>query len=441
MVRFPGAYFVPLTQAVTVTAGNTTNLANLSLSKVSTGIVPVTLNITGLESADAATIMLTDSGNYTFNSFSAANGNTQLRLISGDNVVFNLQLSAKYSPVLPVTISASSGKVVNISVIASPAPIGKIVGYYETWLATSTWTPDTYSLANIPAYVTSIPLAFARPDATYSSGSFNGTGLDFTPAFSLVKSAVAIAQAKGQKITLSVGGATYQNFASLNVPALIALVKDLGLDGINLDFEPANGSCSNLNTAQLSCPSDTQLIAIISQLRAGLDTIRPNMTLSAAVWSIGAYGTVNYPTTKYGPVGSNSGLWINPLKQVGSKLTELYLMSYDAGTYTPTGTVCPSGTAACYDPSAALLAYKSIFNGPIYQGIEVPPEAWGGNILSPAKAVTLASTAGNAGGAGIMIWALEVQGNGYTANSFLSAICSLYNPNNGSLCSQLVPLN
>ena len=436
-----GVYYAPLSQAVSVSAGGTTNLASVALNKVVSGIVPITLKITGLESGDVATVQLTDSANYTFNSFTATNGNTSLNVINGDNLIFNLQLSSKYNLVNPISINANSGHIVNISVTAATAPVGKIVGYYETWLATATWTPETYSLAKIPSYVNTIPIAFAKPDATYTSGSFKGTGLDFTPAFSLVKSSVGIAQGKGQKILLSVGGATYQNFNKINVPALIGIVRDLGLDGIDLDFEPSGGNCSNLNTAQISCSTDNQLISIITQLRAGLDTIRPNMTLAAAVWSIGAYGTVNYPTTKYGPVGANSGIWINPLKQVGNKFTELYLMSYDAGVYTPTGTACPAGTAACYDPSAALLAYKSIFSGPIYQGIEVPPEAWGGNILTPAKAVALATTAAKSGGAGTMLWALEVQGAGYTSNSFLQPICSLYNPNSPNLCSQLIPLN
>lgn len=436
-----GTYYAPLKQTVNVVAGGTNNVGTINLTKVNSGIIPITLNITGLESGDTATILLTDSANYTFNSFTAANGNTQLSVLNSDNLIFNLKLSSKYDLVTPVSVSTSSGKVVNIAITKAPAPAGKIVGYYETWMARATWTPETYSLAVIPGYVNTIPIAFAKPDASYTSGSFSGTGLDFTPAFSLVKASVGIAQAKGQKILLSVGGATYQNFAKINVPALIGIVKDLGLDGIDLDFEPSGGGCSNLNTAQLSCPTDAPLINIITQLRAGLDTIRPGMTLSAAVWSIGAYGTVNYPTSKYGPVGANSGIWVNPLKQVGNKFNEIYLMSYDAGVYTPTGTKCPTGTAACYDPSAALLAYKSIFNGPVYQGIEVPPEAWGGNILTPSKAVDLVSTAAKAGGAGTMLWALQVQGIGYTANSFLQPICSLYYPNNPNLCSQLIPLN
>ncbi len=162
------------------------------------------------------------------------------------------------------------------------------------------------------------------------------------------------------------------------------------------------------------------------------------MILTAAVWSTGAYGTTDYPTNKYGPNGDNSGIWINPLKQVGNKLDDIFLMSYDAGVYTPTGTACTAG--ACYDPSAALKAYISIYSGPVYQGIEVPPEAWGGNVSTPAKGVALATTASSNGGAGIMIWALQVQGGGYTSNSFLQPICQLFNPSS-SLCTQLIPLN
>jgi len=339
-----------------------------------------------------------------------------------------------------ILVAVESANPENVPPVTPLVTTGQLVAYYETWLAMATWTPETYSLAKIPAYINTIVIAFAKPNAIYTKGNFSGTGLDFTPGFSVVAAAIKLAQAKGQKVLLSVGGATYQNFAGLNIPALIGIVKDLGMDGIDLDFEPAGGNCANLNTNQLVCPSDNQLINIITQLRTGLDSIRPGLTLSAAVWSIGAYGSANYPTTKYGPVGANSGIWINPLKQVGNKLDELFLMSYDAGVYTPTGTVCV-GSIACYDPAAALLAYKALYKGPIYQGIEVPPEAWGGNLLTPTKALAVANSAATNGAAGMMIWALEVQGYGYTANSFLQPLCLLYHPSAQNLCNQLVPLN
>lgn len=439
-----GVYYSPLKQAATITAGAATNLGNVNFTKVSSGIVPVILSVTGLQGNDVATVTVTDSYNYTFNVFSVANGQTSLNMLNNDNVVFNISIPTKYKTVSPVSATISSGKVVSIGVSQAPAPVGQIVGYYETWLARATWEASTYSLANIPAYVNTITIAFAKPDAVYTSGSFSGTGLDFTPSFSLVESSIAIAHSKGQKVLLSVGGATYQNFTNLHEVDLANIVKDLHLDGIDIDFEPSAGNCSNLNTTSISCPTDVQLESYISRLRTALDKVRPGLTLSAAVWSIGAYGTPTYPTTqngivKYGPVGANSGIWVNPLKNVGSKLDELFLMSYDAGVYTPTGTTCSS--YACYDPSAALSAYKAIYSGPIYQGIEVPPEAWGGNVLTPTNSVNLATTAASLGAAGTMIWALEVQGNGYTSNSFLQPICLLYNPSATSLCSQLVPLN
>ncbi|MBP9742627.1 MAG: hypothetical protein KBD37_04635 [Burkholderiales bacterium] len=440
-----GIYYAPLKQAVTITAGSTTNAGNINFTKVTTNIIPIILTITGLQGSDVATITITDSSNYTFNVLSNGNGSITLNMLNNDNIVLNVSVPTKYKALNPISTTVVNGSVVNLNITQLPLPSGQIVGYYETWLATATWDAATYSLAKIPAYVNTIPLAFAKPDATYTSGSFVGTGLDFTPSFSLVESSIAIAHSKGQKVLLSVGGATYQNFGTatnskMNVPALIGLVRDLHLDGIDLDFEPSGNGCSNLNATSLSCPTDQQLINIITSLRSGLDTLKPGLILSAAVWSIGAYGTPSYPTTTYGPVGVNSAIWVNPLKQVGNKLDEIFLMSYDAGIYTPTGSTCAAGQF-CYDPSAALSAYKAIYSGPIYQGMEVPPEAWGGNVLAPANAVTLATTAANLGASGVMIWALEVQGNGYTSNSFLQPICLLYNPGANSLCSQMIPLN
>ncbi len=57
--------------------------------------------------------------------------------------------------------------------------------YFETWA--SKWTADSeeMDLANIPAVVNVVYLAFAKPDNTYVSGqyTFNGTGLNFSQSF------------------------------------------------------------------------------------------------------------------------------------------------------------------------------------------------------------------------------------------------------------------
>ena len=446
-----GIYYAPLKQSVSVLAGGTTNIGNIGFSKVSSGIVPLILNVSGLATGDTATVTITDSNNYTFNTVTVGNGNTTLNLLTGDKVVFNFSVSSKYSAVNPASVTVASGNNIEVPFSVAPAASGQIVGYFETWEATATWESATYSIAAVPAYVNIMPLAFAMPNSTYVAGSYNfaaaGLGISASPKVAL--GAIKIAQSKGQKVLLSVGGATYQNFANLNVPATIALVNDLGLDGIDIDFEPSSGSCSNLNTTQISCPTDSQLISIIKQFRTALNqlgqTNGKKMYLSAAVWSIGAYGTSSYPTTKYGPVGSNSGIWINPLKQVGTDFDYLFLMSYDAGVYTPTGTTCPSSAAACYDPQAALAAYQSLYSGPVFQGIEVPPEAWGGNVSTPASDLALAAADSKNGGAGIMIWALQVQGNdgagNVNSNNYLQPICSLFNPGNTSLCNQAIPMN
>ena len=428
-----GVYAAPLNKAVTVAAGVTNNLGSLSMSAPNTTVVPMSIVVTGLASGESATVTLTDSMNYKFNTFSIKAGTNDVKLLNGDNVVFNISANSKYNQINPTAVTVSSGNVVNVSFTQPQPGSGKIVGYFETWQATGTWESATYSIATVPSYVNTMPLAFAKPDSVYTAGSFNfaGAGLGIAASPQVAVGAIKLARAKGQKVLLSVGGATYPNFAALNVPAIMALVKDLGVDGVDLDYEADTNGCTNLNTASLSCPTDTQLISVITQLRAGLDAIRPGMTLSAAVWSIGAYGTTTFPTTTYLPGGSKSALWVNPLKQVGNKLDEIYIMSYDAGNASSTG----------YNPISAFKAYKAIYTGPIYLGVEVPPEAWGGNVTTPAQAQSLATQVSQLGGAGIMLWALQVQGLGYTSNSFLQPICLMYNANNSTLCSQMIPQN
>lgn len=437
-----GNYYDAYSNSKLVISSGTTTLGNIQLTKDVAAPIAITLNISGLNSSDVATIQLSDNytqtgqttQQFTYNPINnIKNGITILKLLPGDNIVFNVTVPSIYNTVNPISYTVAANGTISV-VITKPAPVtGKIVGYFETWQATATWDPATYSIATVPAYVNIMPLAFAKPDSTYIAGSynFNAAGLGIASTSSVAVGAIANAQAKGQKVLLSVGGATYQNFAALNVPATIALVKDLNLDGIDLDFEPSSGSCTNLNNElTLNCPTDAQLISIITQLRNGLDNYKPGLMLTAATWSIGAYGTSKYPTTTNGPVGSNSGIWINPLKQVGNKLNAIFLMSYDAGNASTTG----------YDPATALKAYISLYSGPVYQGIEVPPEAWGGNVSTPSQDVALATTAINNGGAGVMIWALQVQGAGYTASSYLQPICTIFNPGS-ALCSQTIPLH
>jgi hypothetical protein len=72
-------------------------------------------------------------------------------------------------------------------------------------MARATWESATYSLAKIPAYVGIIPIAFAKPDSSYTAGSYNytGAGLGITATKDVTLGAIKLAQAKGQKLLLS----------------------------------------------------------------------------------------------------------------------------------------------------------------------------------------------------------------------------------------------
>lgn len=114
--------------------------------------------------------------------------------------------------------------------------------------------------------------------------------------------------------------------------------------------------------------------------------------LTAAAWSIGAYGDDQWKVSQ--PQGGYTGMYINPLRQAGTALDMLNVMSYDAGNKASTG----------YDP---LEAYQHYFHGSIAVGIEVAPEAWGGNISSLQDVEKLVAATAARPGDGAMIWALQ----------------------------------
>ncbi len=450
-----GIYYSYPILAKTIIANQTVNLGNI-VAQSESNIITEPIVITGLKTGDNVVLVFTDN-KHMYNSevitgiHESTPVTTPLKFINGSIITINVITNSNYQMVAPATITIQAGQTYTIPLVEVKSPNQQIVGYYETWMGTATWESATYSLAKIPPYVNIIPIAFAKPDSQYVGGSYKfsdaGLGISATP--SVAVGAIKIAQAKGQKLLLSVGGATYPNFGAFNLQATLDLVADLGLDGVDFDYEGDPNYCTNLNSVSLTCSTDTQIINIITQLRNGLDQLQvrfnKKMYLTAAVWSIGAYGTTSFPSTgapagngvtRYGPYGSRAGMWVNPLKQIGNKFDAIFLMSYDAGNVSSTG----------YAPLDALKSYKAIYNGPIYLGVEVPPEAWGGNLTTPAQAVNNAQAAMALGASGTMIWALQVQGNDGTknvnSNSYLQPICALYNPlTQSSYCSGVIPLN
>jgi len=268
-----------------------------------------------------------------------------------------------------------------------------------------------------------ISIAFMRPDSTYTSHSFVGTGIDFTSTFDKIKTAIELIRAAHNetRIVIGVGGATYYNWVKLNATSVAALVVDLGLDGVDIDYEPDTAlcdysTCCHVVSGQVQCKSDVQYRSVIVALRRALDSRGNNpftgarYILNAATWSVGAYGEGNF--SKAVPHAGRTGMMLNVLNDATSSaaLDCLQIMAYNA--------------AADYDQLIALAAYQFAastgqFVGPILIGIALPSEASPGPSYTPPQAQQLAAKQVTAGGNGIMFWYIQ----GDTNYTYANALC------------------
>jgi len=275
------------------------------------------------------------------------------------------------------------------------SPNKMFVGYFESW--SEKWASDGKSshLANLPSYVNVVNLAFMRPEGQYNGNlNIGSTGLDFPYDGKTLKAAISTLKQRnpGTKVLISVGGATFTNWGSLNEGAIAHFVKDFGLDGVDVDYEPTNPACSS-NNGKVSCRTDQEFINVINRVRKVLP--RPYI-VSIAGFSIGAYGQGNFKSAS--PQGDHTGVSVNMLKAVGGSLDWIHIMSYDAGN--------------SFDPQTAFWAYKSLFSGKITIGIEIPPEAWGGHVYTMSQVGRLGDFVNQNGGAGLMVWSLHQKPNG-----------------------------
>jgi len=295
------------------------------------------------------------------------------------------------------------------TVTTTVGPLGnQYVGYYESWRDPYTSSASSSRIANLPPYVTQVLLSFFRPGSTYAGGvTFEGTGLTFSSPPEVVKESIALLKSKnpGTRVLLSVGGATYSEWSNLNAAAAATFVSEFGLDGIDIDFEPQGADCQS-NNGVVSCATDQLYIDSVRQLRFALPS---DKMLTAAVWSIGAYGEGSYVDAT--PQGGYTGVSINMLKTVGFQLDSLNIMAYDAG---PT-----------FQPKLAYEAYSTYYSGPMQLGMQVPPESWGGHELTMAEVTDLSFFVKAQGGSGMMLWALTKEGSP-SAEAVSKEVCVIF---------------
>jgi chitinase len=168
-------------------------------------------------------------------------------------------------------------------------------------------------------------------------------------------------------VFISVGGWSYSQgtqWEHFNATNVVNLALDLGASGVDIDWESSGSACTK-SPGTVTCTKDAEIIGIINSLH----TARQGLQISIAGWSTGAYYVIGSPFEE-GKVQWGSpfgGTMYQVVKQQGSKISFINLMSYDGGEY--------------YDPREGYESYRAIYSGPINMGIEIAPEGAGGAVL------------------------------------------------------------
>ena len=283
------------------------------------------------------------------------------------------------------------------------------VGYLPSWGINwfSTATAGTSQIATIPEVYTHSMIAFAQPDLSFNGTNWTGTGIQFSMDLSAVRAAIDLLHARGQKIFLAVGGATYNNWDALvaeqgraisgttHKKALYDLMLALDLDGLDVDYE----ADSNLVRYKKS----------ILALHEVIEALGTDKELSLAGWSTGADCTI---ATSGDPWCSGQGIswWggnagrelqvFRALVDSGYPLEELFafvsVMSYDGGTNR-------------FSPVNLWGNYRKIYEGTLNLGMELAPESWGGAELVASNVQAQACSATSI-----------IQGDSYQADGIIN---------------------
>ncbi|QRM34286.1 hypothetical protein JO965_34200 (plasmid) [Microvirga sp. VF16] len=275
------------------------------------------------------------------------------------------------------------------TVSAAPTGVGPaaqlggraFVGYHPSW------NDRGAPLGAIAGQYSHVMLSFARPDLMWSgleSGTWKGTGLEFSAPPDKVKEEVALLKATGAKVILSVGGASYGGWSTLAAEAghdnqqiknaLTQIVRDLGLDGLDVDYERHAADAATVE----------EYTRVIQALREAVDAARPDGILALAAsptgsdytaatgdegtgrrsGSGGSAGRERMTFRRTVPSGPHAG------RTVGELVDLLNIMAYDSGSN-------------FYDQAVAYEQYRAIMPARtvVTIGMISGKHAWGDSIL------------------------------------------------------------
>jgi chitinase len=326
--------------------------------------------------------------------------------------------------------------------VAINAPI--VLGYFPSWSESWAAQDQNSNLREIPSFVNYVFLAFAKPDLTYTQGSYDisQTGIQVPYDGCALKESISALEDKGVQVILSIGGETYWTsstiYNDIDYQQIKDLVDDMGFAGIDWDFEP-NGSFGDIGSAA----NVQHYIDFFTNSRA-LMPRADGYIMSCAPSGVGALGgqlnddadspfsfsdrntmTGEPDSDLYNATAQTNGInlfgfsstghMIPVIQAVGNEIDIIAYQGYNAGA--------SLNRSIMYDSYAY---YAEIHGFKIAAGTHFPDEPWGPyytytheNVASLSNHIaTHPDRVGE--NDGIMIWQLLMTGSGSSAYAFMN---------------------
>ncbi|WP_299892194.1 T9SS type A sorting domain-containing protein [uncultured Lacinutrix sp.] len=325
-----------------------------------------------------------------------------------------------------------------------------VLGYFPSWSENWTSANQNSKLREIPNFVNYVFLSFAKPNLTYTAGSYDisQTGIQVPYDGCTLKESIGALKNKGIHVILSVGGETYwatSDAYNIEYQQIKDLVDDMGFAGIDWDFEP-NGSFANIGSAV----NVQHFIDFFNNSRAIMPRSE-GYILACAPSGVGALGgaTNNDTNSPFAYANRNSltgeddtnlfnstaqtnginlfgfsatGHMIPVIESVGDKIDLIAFQGYNAGGST--------NRSIMYD---AFAYYAEQYNFTIAAGVHFPNEPWGPyyeythqNVAALANHIE-EHTYRNDDNDGIMIWQLLLEDTNRSAYSYLNISSAVLN--------------